>query len=614
MMSLALLSLCAALLLGTAAPPVVTPGEEPAALPPATLVCVTATGAASAAQVRRGECTSKTAKVPADAWFALTLPPGAGSALLFNTDLHTVKRGVMEVFVDAAPPILLRATDPPAQRPFYDGRLGVRIENSPTRPTQVLLRMMHRDKRQLSNPERQVLLLSADAAQRMQASRFFWQGAFVGLALIMALYHAILWWAERLAAAAWYCLTLLAIALYFGVARNLLPLLPLPGAAALSLAIHPLVGPLFALAYIGFVMSYVTLTSRSKRIMRGLLIAIGLSMPMATVADPLGYVASAATIVNLIGLACTVVTFVLVIAGAYRGDQSSRLVLLSTVAPFFGIVVQIASMAGLFSAYGPATAAMQIGVTVQIVLLGLALSDRIRRLRVDRDQAEAVLRLTLPDVIAERLKAGETPIADRHGQVAVLFADLAGFTALSASYDPEIIVQLLDALFSEIDTLAHRYGAEKIKTIGDCYMVVAGAPSPHADPTGALAELALELPAAAERAMKKAQHLAPGLPDRLPMRVGLHVGPVVAGVLGQQKLAYDLWGDTVNTASRMESHGIIGRVQCTKQVMELLADRYEFEPRGEISVRGKGSLPVWLLIGRRKDYAAHAEQSARENP
>lgn len=600
-MSLAVLSLCAALLLGTAAPPVVTPGEEPTALPAAALVCVTATGAASAAQVRRGECTGKTAKAPADAWFAITLPPAAGPVLLLNTDLHTIKRGVLEIFVDEAAPILLRAADPPAGRPFYDGRLGLRIDTSPTHPTQVLLRMTHRDKRQLASPERQVLLLSADAAQRMQASRFFWQGAFVGLALIMALYHAFLWWAERLAAAAWYCLTLLAIALYFAVTRNLLTLLPLPGAASLSLAIHPSVGPLFGLGYAGFVMSYANLDRRSRQIMHAMLIALGLLMPLATLGDQLGWVASTATIVNVVGLAGGFATLAVVSGSAYRGDRASRILLLSTLAPFVGFIVQIANMTGLFSAYGPATAAMQIGVTVQIVLLGLALSDRIRRLRVDRDQAEAVLRLTLPDVIAERLKAGETPIADRHGQVAVLFADLAGFTTLSASYDPEIIVQLLDALFSEIDTLAHRYGAEKIKTIGDCYMVVAGAPSPHADPTGALAELALDLPAAAERAMKKVQHLAPGLPDRLPMRVGLHVGPVVAGVLGQQKLAYDLWGDTVNTASRMESHGIIGRVQCTKQVMDLLADRYEFEPRGEISVRGKGSLPVWLLVGRRKD-------------
>ena len=137
------------------------------------------------------------------------------------------------------------------------------------------------------------------------------------------------------------------------------------------------------------------------------------------------------------------------------------------------------------------------------MLLGLALSDRIRRLRVDRDQAEAILRLTLPDPIAERLKQGEVAIADRHAQVAVLFADLAGFTPLSASHPPETLVRLLDALFSEMDALAHRVGAEKIKTIGDCYMVVAGAPRSHPDPVAALADLALGLPQATARAVER---------------------------------------------------------------------------------------------------------------
>jgi class 3 adenylate cyclase len=246
---------------------------------------------------------------------------------------------------------------------------------------------------------------------------------------------------------------------------------------------------------------------------------------------------------------------------------------------------------------------LQIGLAVQVVILGVGLAERVRQLRTDRDRSETILRLALPAPIAERLKAGEKSIADRHTDVAVLFADLAGFTKLSASRRPEDVVQLLDALFSEFDHLAMRHGAEKIKTIGDCYMAVAGAPHPHPDPAGALAELALELPSAVERALERVRKSNSSAPDSVSLRIGIHLGPVVAGVLGQQKLAYDMWGDTVNTASRMESHGVVGRIQCTEDVYLRLRDRYEFESRGDIEVRGKGFVKTWFLVGRKQPGA-----------
>ncbi|PSM32015.1 adenylate/guanylate cyclase domain-containing protein [Haliangium sp. UPWRP_2] len=537
--------------------------------------------------------------MPAEAWFHFAIDPGAESALLISSDIYTLKGGELLVYIDDQPVRPLRADDEIASRPYYDGRLALPIPRSTSRPTEVRLRMTIRDSRQLAHPERQILFLSGAGAQREQAERWFAQGIYTGLMLIMALYHAFLWWAERSRAAAWYSLALISLALYYAGAHNLLALLPLRGSPWFSLWLHPAEGPLFAVFYLQFIRSYLRLGRWGEQLMVGWVLSFTVITLLASILHHLYSMALAATLVNGLGVLASVFTVGLMTLAAIHGDRSARILAWSTLAPLLGILVQVGSVAGLLPSHGWPTAAMQVGITSQVVLLGLALSDRIRRLRVDRDQAEAIVRLTLPDPIAERLKQGEVAIADRHAQVAVLFADLAGFTPLSASHPPETLVRLLDALFSEMDALAHRVGAEKIKTIGDCYMVVAGAPRPHPDPVAALADLALALPQATARAVERVRQLAPELPAELPLRVGLHVGPVVAGVLGKQKLAYDLWGDTVNIASRMESHGVVGRIQCTEQVVQALGDRYCFEARGEINVRGKGPLAAFFLLSRK---------------
>jgi guanylate cyclase len=163
---------------------------------------------------------------------------------------------------------------------------------------------------------------------------------------------------------------------------------------------------------------------------------------------------------------------------------------------------------------------------------------------------------------------------------------------------------MLDHLFSHFDALAERYGLEKIKTIGDCYMVAAGVPSPRSDHARALALMALDMQEAM-RSVDEVGHLG------LELRVGINSGPVVAGVIGRKRFLYDLWGDAVNTASRMESYGTSGRIQVTRATKELLADEFVYEPRGTIPVKGKGEIEAWYLVGRRVNPAggprAHPE-------
>jgi adenylate cyclase len=215
-------------------------------------------------------------------------------------------------------------------------------------------------------------------------------------------------------------------------------------------------------------------------------------------------------------------------------------------------------------------------------------------LETERERSEGLLLNVLPASIARRLKDGESVIADRVSDVGVLFADIARFTPLSEAMSPEALVRLLDEVFTAFDELAERYGLEKIKTIGDAYMVASGLPEPRPSHAEALARMALSM-----------QQVMDAYP-MVDLRIGLDVGPVVAGVIGRSKFIYDLWGDTVNTASRMESHGLPGAIQVTERARERLAGRFRLEERGTIDVKGKGPVRTFLLVGEGDRAGAEA--------
>lgn len=221
-----------------------------------------------------------------------------------------------------------------------------------------------------------------------------------------------------------------------------------------------------------------------------------------------------------------------------------------------------------------------------------ALEQANAELARERERSERLLHVVLPRAIAERLKTGPQSIADVHASVTVLFADMCGFTELTGRSAPQEIVDLLDEIFGRFDELAATHGVEKIKTIGDAWMAVAGLPEPRADHASAMAALAIDL-LEAFAALAERRGLATQL------RVGMHSGPVIAGVIGRDRYAYDLWGDTVNLASRMESHGEPGRIHLSDTTAKLLGERFELVDRGEITVKGKGPIRTAFLTGRR---------------
>lgn len=211
-------------------------------------------------------------------------------------------------------------------------------------------------------------------------------------------------------------------------------------------------------------------------------------------------------------------------------------------------------------------------------------------LRREQDKANKLLLNVLPASIADRLKEEEGSIAEKFDSVTILFADLVNFTCLSVQIMPVELVELLNDIFSRFDELTESHQLEKIKTIGDAYMVVGGIPIPRSDHAPAIATLALEMQRALAQFNAERNQV-------FQLRIGINTGPVVAGVIGRRKFAYDLWGDTVNVASRMESHGVPGKIQVTEATYLQLKDHYHLEPRGKITVKGRGELDAYFLLG-----------------
>ena len=282
--------------------------------------------------------------------------------------------------------------------------------------------------------------------------------------------------------------------------------------------------------------------------------------------------------------------------------------------PWFGLFVGLTVASGLLDpALSTTPAPIPVPIRTAFFVLNVtgvsltvyALLQYAVRARDDAfARSEGLLLNVLPRSIAERLKREPGVIADAHDDVTVLFADVVDFTQFTGRTEPARVVGVLDEIFKAFDELAERRGLEKIKTIGDAYMVAAGLPEARPDHAEAMADMALDMQEAI------ALVCAP-LGLAIQIRIGFESGPVIAGVIGRHKFIYDLWGDTVNTASRLESHGLPGRIQVGEDAYRLLRDRYAFEDRGDIELKGTGRRHAYLLIGPRPETISDGRATFR---
>lgn len=266
---------------------------------------------------------------------------------------------------------------------------------------------------------------------------------------------------------------------------------------------------------------------------------------------------------------------------------------------FFVTIVTVAYLEPFSQSIGPEiTSSVRLQYNISSLLsLGLIVTAAslylLRQVERFQQRADALLINTLPAPVAARLKTGVKTIVDGFENVSVLFADVAGFTALSVMLTPQETVDQLNEIFTFFDGLSEKYGVEKIRTIGDGYMAAAGVPVPKPDHAHCLASMALDM----QQYMKQREETHN---VHLQLRIGINSGPAVAGIIGTTKFHYDLWGDMVNTASRMESHGQPGKIQITQPTYELIKEDFICESRGKLVVKGKGEMDVWFVTGRVK--------------
>jgi guanylate cyclase len=236
---------------------------------------------------------------------------------------------------------------------------------------------------------------------------------------------------------------------------------------------------------------------------------------------------------------------------------------------------------------------INISVIVYLMLIYFVYQKNraLALLEIEREKSESLLLNVLPEEIAIRLKSTKGTIADRYESASILFADVAEFTQLSIRMSPEEMVDLLNQIFTHFDSLVKKYDLEKIRTIGDNYMVASGIPRPRSDHAQAICRFAIEM-------VNYVDSLPSRNGNKICFRIGINSGPVVAGVIGQHKFQYDVWGDVVNTASRMESHSEVGRIQISDSTYELVCQEFTFEPRDSINIKGKGEMTTWFLLDR----------------